>query len=105
MLIKKKEDFVFLISEDEDSLDIVFTKPIYINGVKVNELNFQFSYFWDWLVMNQLNLRVENRYDEISETTTQTARIVDKEQYLTLTQAQHKMQITKFINDYKNKSL
>ena len=25
MLIKKKEDFVFLISEDEDSLDIVFT--------------------------------------------------------------------------------
>ncbi len=105
MLIKKKEDFVFLISEDEDSLDIVFTKPIYINGVKVNELNFQFSYFWDWLIRNQLNLRIENRYDEISETTTQTARIVDKEQYLTLTQAQHKTQITKFINDYKNKSL
>ena len=105
MLIKKKEDFVFLISEDEDSLDIVFTKPIYINGVKVNELNFQFSYFWEWLIRNQLNLRIENRYDEISETTTQTARIVDKEQYLTLTQAQHKTQITKFINDYKNKSL
>jgi len=105
MLLRKKDDFVFLISEQEDSLDIVFNKPIFVNGAKVNELNFQFSYYWSWLVSNKMNLRIENKYDEISETMTQSARVVDKEQYLSLTQAQHKMQITKFINDYKNKSL
>lgn len=105
MLLRKKDDFVFLISDQENYLDIVFNKPIFVSGVKVNELNFQFSYYWSWLVSNKMNLRIENKYDEISETTTQSVRVVDKEQYLSLTQTQHKMHITKFINDYKNKSL
>lgn len=103
--IKKKEKpLYFLISVDEGTLDIVSQDPIEIDGVQVHEFSFELSYFWDWVVRRALNIRVENRYDKISETTTQTVRVVGMDDYMKLTEDQHRNHIRRFINEYKNQT-
>lgn len=100
-LMSQPQKFSFLISTEEETLDIVFDKPIQIGGKKVNELSFEFEYFWTWILEKKLNIRVENTYDPITETTTQSVRFVEKNDYLELSHEQQKKHIIKFINDYK----
>jgi hypothetical protein len=100
-----KPSFSFLISTEEETLDIVFDKPISVGRLKINELSIQFDYFWSWILENRLNIRIETTFDPIAETTTQTIRFVDKSEYLDLSYEQQKTHINKFLIDYKKQSL
>lgn len=103
--IKKEKPLSFLISVEEETLDVVMGEPIKIDGVEVTEMSIDLSYYWDWVVRRGLNVRVENTYDEISETTTHSVRKVDKQGYLGLTPYEHSTHIKRFIKEYKNQSI
>lgn len=98
-------EFDYLISIEENSLDIVLLNPIYIQGTRIDELHFEYSYFFDWLKRNGMNIRVNNTYDTISETTTHSIMTVGYEEYVDVENYQMKHQILKFLNDYQKNTL
>lgn len=107
MFLKKKPtstSFEFLITPDENTIDIVLLKPILIGKEYISEFNFQYDYFFDWLVKQGLNIRRETKHDSIANITIQTIRVVTKEEYLLpqlFDQNIVKEHILAFINHYK----
>jgi hypothetical protein len=98
-------EFDYLISLEENSLDIVLLNPIYLQGARIDEFHFEYSYFFDWLKRNGMNIRINNTYDTISDTMTHSVIYVGYEEYPDVGNFQVKQQILKFLNDYQKNTL
>jgi hypothetical protein len=98
---KRKQEYHFLISAQENTIDIVLKYPISIFGKNISEFTFELDYFYRWVQKNGMNIRFENRYDAISETTSHNARTISLFEYIELPPEQIRIHISKFINDYQ----
>ena len=98
---KKEQELLYLISIQDNTLDIVLKYPICIQGENISELTFELHYFFNWVIQQGLNLRIEVTYDSISETRRHFAKLVNFSEYFELPQEQIKNHISKFLNEYQ----